>query len=338
MPEVTPLRVRIKAAGAALLVLLLAACGSGDDADLTVYSGRSESLVGPVIQQFEDASGLTVDVRYGSTAEMAAQILEEGQNSPADVFFGQDAGALGALSAAGLLADLPAGLLERVAATYRSPEDHWVGLSGRARVVVYNTDVLDEDDLPDTVAEFTDPAWQGRIGWAPPNASFQAFVTALRVLEGEEATAEWLEAMRDNGTQAYENNIAVVDAVAAGEIEAGLVNHYYLYPKLAEAPDLPAANKFYGDGDPGALVNVAGAGILATSENTEAATEFVEYLLSEAGQQYFATETWEFPLVKGMAPPDGMPTLESLDPPAIDLSELEDLEGTLQLLQETGVL
>ncbi|WP_174257811.1 iron ABC transporter substrate-binding protein [Phytoactinopolyspora alkaliphila] len=332
------MRVRIKAAGAALLVLLLAACGSGDDADLTVYSGRSESLVGPVIQQFEDASGLTVDVRYGSTAEMAAQILEEGQNSPADVFFGQDAGALGALSAAGLLADLPAGLLERVAATYRSPEDHWVGLSGRARVVVYNTDVLDEDDLPDTVAEFTDPAWQGRIGWAPPNASFQAFVTALRVLEGEEATAEWLEAMRDNGTQAYENNIAVVDAVAAGEIEAGLVNHYYLYPKLAEAPDLPAANKFYGDGDPGALVNVAGAGILATSENTEAATEFVEYLLSEAGQQYFATETWEFPLVKGMAPPDGMPTLESLDPPAIDLSELEDLEGTLQLLQETGVL
>lgn len=329
--------------GAIAIPLVLAtACGSdesGDDADaLTVYSGRTEELVGPIIEQFTEDTGIEVDVRYGNTAELAALILDEGDNSPADVFFGQDAGALGALSAAGVLAPLDQQSLDKVAERFRSPEDEWVGTSGRARVVAYNTDVLTEDELPDAIAEFTDPQWSGRIGWAPTNASFQAFVTALRVLEGEDAARAWLEAMEANDTQVYENNIATVDAVAAGEIDAGLVNHYYLYPKLAEDPNLPVANKFYSDGDPGALVNVAGTAVLDTSDRTEEAGEFVEYLLSEEGQTFFAEETSEYPLVEGIEPAANLPELSSLTPPELDLSRLDDLDGTLALLQETGVL
>jgi iron(III) transport system substrate-binding protein len=310
----------------------------GEDVKLTVYSGRSEELVGPIIAQFEDETGIEVAVSYGDTAEKAAQILDEGPNSPADVFFGQDAGALGALSAAGILSPLPSETLDVVDPAYRSAEGDWVGVSGRSRVAVYNTDLLSEDDLPDAIAEFADPEWSGRVGWAPTNGSFQAFVTALRVLEGDDAAADWLTAMADNDTQSYEGNGAIVDAVASGEIEVGLVNHYYLYPRLAEQPDLPAANKFFGDGDPGALVNVAGAGILGTAGNPEAAAEFVDYLLSEAGQTYFAVETWEFPLAAGVSAPDELPALESLTPPTIDLSNLEDLQGTLELIQQAGIL
>jgi iron(III) transport system substrate-binding protein len=310
----------------------------GADGSLTVYSGRSEELVGPIIEQFEAETGIEVAVSYGDTAEKAAQILDEGPNSPADVFFGQDAGALGALSAAGVFAPLSEEQLGAVDDEYRSAEGDWVGVSGRARVVVYNTDNLSEDDLPDTIAGLTDPEWQGRIGWAPTNGSFQAFVTALRVIEGDDAARDWLEGMEQNDTQSYEGNGPIVDAVASGEIDAGLVNHYYLYPRLAEQPDLPAANKFYGDGDPGALVNVAGAGILSTSQNPEAAAAFIDYLLSEAGQTYFVDETWEFPLVSGMDSPEDLPSLDELTPPAIDLGQLEDLQGTLEIIQQAGVL
>nr|WP_246220734.1 iron ABC transporter substrate-binding protein [Phytoactinopolyspora mesophila] len=314
------------------------AATDGDGGSLTVYSGRSEELVGPIIERFEAETGIEVAVSYGDTAEKAAQILDEGPNSPADVFFGQDAGALGALSAADVLAPLSDEQLGQVEDEYRSAEGDWVGVSGRARVVVYNTDNLNEDDLPDTINGLTDPEWEGRIGWAPTNGSFQAFVTALRVVEGDDAARDWLEAMQDNGTQSYEKNGPIVDAVASGEIDAGLVNHYYLYPRLAEEPDLPAANKFYGDGDPGALVNVAGAGILETSQNPEGAAAFVDYLLSETGQTYFVEETWEFPLVTGMESPEGLPSLDSLTPPAIDLGQLEDLQGTLDLIQQAGIL
>ncbi|HUF32655.1 MAG TPA: iron ABC transporter substrate-binding protein [Acidimicrobiales bacterium] len=338
-----------------LLALLAAACG-GDDAgtstdagngttttaadggSITVYSGRSEELVGPIIERFEEETGITVEVRYGDTAEMAATILEEGSNSPADVFFGQDAGALGALSSAGRLQTLDDDLLDQVDEQFRSPDGEWIGLSGRARTVVYNTDALSEDDLPDSILDFTDPEWSGRLGWAPTNGSFQAFVTALRVLEGEDGARSWLEGIQANDVQVYEKNSAIVEAVASGEIEAGFVNHYYLYRFLAEDPDFPAANKFYTDGDPGALINIAGAGIVDTAANPDAASRFIEFLLSDEGQEYFAAETFELPLVDGVEPAVELPDLEALRQPAIDLDQLEDLDGTLRLLTEVGLI
>ena len=311
--------------------------GSGSGT-VTIYSGRNEELVGPLLEQFEEETGITVEARYGESAEMANLILTEGENSPADVFFSQDAGALGAVAGEGLLTTLPDEVLESVDERFRSPDGEWVGTSGRARVVVYNTDALSEDEMPDSIFDFTDPEWSGRIGWAPTNASFQAFVTAMRVLEGEDVARDWLEGIQANDPNVYEGNQPALDAVIAGEIDVAFINHYYLMQRLAEDPDVPAANHFLTDGDPGALVNVAGAGILATAPDAENAQAFVEFLVSEQAQHYFAEETKEYPLAGGVEADPALVPLDEIGTPQIDLSDLADLEGTLELLQEVGVL
>jgi iron(III) transport system substrate-binding protein len=304
-----------------------------------VYSGRSEELVGPIIERFEEESGIDVEVRYGDTAELAATILEEGQNSPTDAFFSQDAGALGALAKEGLLSPLPEDVLNRVEERFRDPDGRWVGVSGRARVVAYNTESLSEEELPSSVLEFTDPEWQGRIGWAPTNGSFQAFVTALRLIEGEEVAREWLEGIQANDPRVYENNLAIVQGVASGEIDAGFVNHYYLFQlQQEEGGDVPAANYYFQNGDPGSLVNAAGLGILNTSDNSAEAEAFLEFMLSEEAQQYFADETFEYPLIEGVLINEELVPLSEIQSPNVDLGNLDDLEGTLELLREAGVL
>lgn len=305
---------------------------------LTIYSGRSESLVDPLIEQFEQDTGIEVAVRYGDTAGMAATILEEGDNSPADLFYGQDAGALGALSKAGRLVKLPDDMLALVEPRFRSPEGTWIGTSGRARVVVYNPERTGEDKLPADIFGFCEPEWRGRVGWAPTNGSFQAFVTAMRVLEGEERTREWLTCMQANEPIFYANNASQVEAVASGEIDAGLVNHYYLYRYLAEDPSYPARNYTLPAGDAGAIVNIAGAGILDTAANPQAAEAFIRYMLSQAGQNYFNTETHEYPLSADIELNPLLTPLENIKTPELDLSDLDDLPGTLELLQELGIL
>ncbi|MFA9429057.1 iron ABC transporter substrate-binding protein [Egicoccus sp. AB-alg2] len=311
-----------------------------DDAEgpLTVYSGRSEELVGEVLDGFTEQTGIELDVRYGDTAELAATIINEGEASPADVYFGQDAGALGALEAEGLFATLPDDLVSSVEPAFASDSGAWVGVTGRVRVLAYNTDTLTEDEVPDSVFDLTDPEWEGRVSWAPTNGSFQAFVTAMRVTEGEDATREWLEGMIANDVQVFENNASQVEAVGRGEVDVALVNHYYLFRFTAEDPDFPVANKFL-PGDIGGLVNVAGVGVLASSDQPTAAEQFVEYLLSDEVQNFFGSETneREFPAVQGVEATD-LPTIEELGAPEIDLSDLEDLQGTLALLQETGAL
>jgi iron(III) transport system substrate-binding protein len=344
---------RIPLAAVATLSLVLAACGSPATTEppptspaapgepggsITVYSGRSEELVGPLLSRFSEATGIEVRARYGDTAEMANLILTEGRNSPADVFFAQDAGALGAVAREGLLAELPSELLDRVDARFRSPDAEWVGVSGRARVVAYNTDALSAADLPDAIFGFTDPEWAGRIGWAPTNGSFQSFVTALRAIVGEDRAREWLEGVQANDPKVYEGNNPALDAVIAGEVDVAFINHYYLEQRLTEAPDASAANHFLSDGDPGALINVAGAGILSTADNPGAAERFVEFLLSDEAQAYFAEETKEYPLVDGVEADPDIPPLSEIGTPDIDLSDLSDLEGTLELLQEVGIL
>src|SRR5215207_8582308 len=226
----------------ALLVLTagLAACGSGDSSDeakLTVYSGRNEALVGPLLERFSEETGIELEVRYGESAEMAATLREEGDRSPADVFFGQDAGALGAIAKDGLFAELPQATLSKVDARYRSSAGRWVGTSGRVRVIAYDKRELDESDLPDSVLDLADERWRGKVAWAPTNGSFQAFVTALRKVEGEQVAEDWLRAMKDNDTQVYENNILIRDAIASGEVQVGLINHYYVMEALQEVDD-----------------------------------------------------------------------------------------------------
>ena len=332
----------LTAAVLALLVVGAAACGgddAGDGGTLTVYSGREEEIVDPLFAKFEEESGIDIDVRYGDSAELAATLAEEGDNSPADVFFAQDAGALGAAAAEGRLAELPDDAVELVDAKYADPDGKWVGTSGRVRVVAYNTEALSEDEVPDTIDAFIDPQWKGKIGIAPTNSSFQAFVTALRLSEGEDAAREWLEGIKANDPKFYEGNSQIVEAVAAGEVDVGLVNHYYLGLLKEEQPDAPAANRFMRAGDPGGLVNVAGVGIVEGTDDEEAAQEFIEYLLSEEGQRFYPEEAEEaeYPLVDGIEEPEGLPALEELRGPDIALGDLgPELERTLELLNETG--
>lgn len=309
------------------------------EGSLVVYSGRDEELVGGVIEDFEAASGIDVEVRYGGTSELAATILEEGGSSPADVYWAQDAGALGALAKEGRLQELPQEILDRVDPSFASPAGEWVGVTGRVRVLVYNTEALAEDEVPDSVFELTDEAWRGRVGWAPTNGSFQSFITAMRELEGDEVTEQWVKDMLANDVQEYPNNSSQVDAAGRGEIDLGLVNHYYLFRFLAEDPDFPAANKFLAS-DPGGLVNVSGVGILDSSPRSAAAQQFVDFLLAQEAQTFFGsvTDELEYPLAVDVEADPGLPALSTLQPPTIDLSDLDDLEGTLELLRRAGAL
>jgi iron(III) transport system substrate-binding protein len=321
----------------AMLALGLAACGGGDSDKLTIYSGRQEQLIGDLVKQFEDETGIKTEVRYGDSAELAATIGEEGDASPADVFFSQDAGALGAVEEEGLLSELPQATLGKVDDRWADPRGQWVGVSGRSRVIAYSTERLKESDLPDSIFDFTDPRWKGRIGFPPPNASFQAFVSAMRLAVGDERTREWLEGIKANEPTLLENNIQTEEAIAAGEIDVGFVNHYYVYELQAERPDFPVSNHFLREGDPGSLVNVAGAGILRTSDKTEQARKFIDFLLSESGQRYFAEKTFEYPLVAGVTPPRGLPALDKLHGPDIKLGDLgAKLPSTLELLGKLG--
>jgi iron(III) transport system substrate-binding protein len=343
---------RISEAGVALLaVAALVGCGGEEGGNaametgeastetLTVYSGREEELVAPLFDMFEEETGIDVEVRYGDSAELAATIAEEGENSPADVFFAQDPGSLGAVEEEGLLADLPEEVLGRVDDRFRDPDGHWVGTSGRARVIVYNTDALSEDELPDSIWDFTDPKWKGKIGFPPTNASFQAFVTAMRLVAGDDRAREWLEGIKANDPNLYEKNTPVVEAAAAGEIEMGFVNHYYLYVVKEEQPDAPIANHYLAGDDPGALVSVAGVAVLEGSDQSEAAQRFVDFLLSEEGQRFYAEEAEEaeYPLIEGVEPREGLPSLDELQGPDLQLDELgPELEKTLEMLNEVG--
>jgi iron(III) transport system substrate-binding protein len=333
-----------------LSVLVLAACGdddgggsaagdAGGDRQLTIYSGRDEALVKPLIDRFQRQTGIRVRVRYGETAELAATLREEGDRSPADVFFGQDAGALGALQQAGLPEMLPQRTLDEVSSRFRSAEGRWVGTSGRSRVLAYDERELSEDDLPRSVLDLTQPAWKGRVGWAPTNASFQAFVTGLRRVEGDDGARRWLEDMQANDVKAFESNVVIRDAIAKGEVDTGLINHYYVLEAIAEeGDDYPVKLHFFADGDIGSLVNVAGAAVLESSERKPEARRFVDFLLGAEAQRYFANDTKEYPLAAGTEPDPALPPLASIEQPDLDLSDLDDLQGTLELLQETGVL
>lgn len=323
--------------GLLLIPYLFAACGS-DDEILTVYSGRSESLVQPLLDQFAAETGIEVQVKYGKTAGTVALLLEEGKNTPADVVYLQDAGALGALALEGALTSLDNETLSKVNGKFKSRSGKWVGTSGRARTVVYNVDAINPEDLPSSILGFTDAKWHGRIGWAPANGSFQAFVTALRIIEGETVAGRWLEGIKANDAVDYPKNTAIVEAVGRGEVDLGFVNHYYLLRFLAEQGDSFPARNFYLQNDSGALINVAGAGILDASKNKKNAQTFIEYLLSESAQRYFAETTYEYPLAAGVDSVGAIPSLADINPPEIDLGSLEDLRGTLSLMREAGVI
>ncbi len=319
----------------------LAACGdeSNSSGELTVYSGREAEYVETLIDKYNEGPDPDVKVRYGDTAELAATILEEGDNSPADLFFAQDAGSLGALQKEGRFQELPADVLDSVAPRYRSTAGRWVGTSGRARAVAYNKQKVDRAELPSSVLGFTDERWKGRLGWAPTNGSFQSFVTGLRRLKGDDVAREWLEGIVANDPQSFESNSAIRDAVAKQEIDVGLINHYYVAEALAEeGSDYPVGLYFPPGGDPGSLVNVAGIGILESSDKRDEALRFTRFMLSKEAQEHFAKNVKEYPVAAGVKADSLVVPLARIEHPAIDLSNLDDLRGTLRMIEESGAL
>jgi iron(III) transport system substrate-binding protein len=314
--------------------------GRNEATTITIYSGRDERFVKPLYDRFMELTGIELRVRYGDSATLAATLLEEGSNSPADIFFAQDAGALGAVASEGRLRVLPESVLRRVPKRFRAPGKRWVGVTGRARVVAYNTDVLSARQLPATIWGYTHSRWKDKVGLPPTNASFQAFVTAMRLRVGDDRARDWLVGLRENGVRYYPSNSRVLDAVASREIQIGLVNHYYLYQLKEQRPSAPVANHFLrGKRDPGALINVAGAGIVTGTENRGAAIRFLNFLLGRGIQRFFAHSPGraEYPLVRGVRPRAGLPPLQRIEGAKINLGALgRHLPRTLELLNEVG--
>ncbi|MGI8821689.1 MAG: iron ABC transporter substrate-binding protein [Acidimicrobiia bacterium] len=308
-----------------------------DAETLVVYSGRNENFVEPVVDAFTAETGIEVAVRYAGTSELATAILEEGDNSPADVFWAQDPAFIGGLANEGVLTTLPDAVLSLVPERFSDGDDRWVGVTARSRVMVYNTDLVSEDELPGTVFDLTEAEWRGRIGIAPTNGSFVAFVTGMILVQGEDATRAWLEGIAANDPEIFDGNGPIVDAVVAGDLDAGLVNHYYLLQRIAELGEAPAENLFFPTGDPGGLVMATGAGVLESSDMKDAAERFIAFLLSAESQAHFLT-LFEYPLIEGAGTPEGQVPLAELPTLDIDLTDTADtLEPALTMIAEAGL-
>lgn len=305
-----------------------------EPAVLTVYSGRGAVLVEPLFETFTAASGIKVEVRYDkSTGALAERLATEGPQSPADVFFAQDSGYLGALAKRDLLRPIPAALSERADERHRPKSGKWVPVSGRARVLVYSPERVLAEALPKSLADLATPTWKGRIGWAPSNASFQAHVSALRHLWGEGKTREWLTAVKANEPTVYPKNSPQVKAVSSGEIDLGWVNHYYLHKLRANDPSLKAANHSLASGDAGNLMMLSGVGITAHTDQPELAEKLIAFLLSDEAQTYFANKVYEYPVRGTIARHPDVPALSD-DLVQVEQAHLTDVSGTVSLLRD----
>jgi len=337
-PVHTPTRSALAFALLGAVLALLPAC-SGDDDRLVVYSGRTEDLIGPLLERFADETGISIDVRYGDSADLALTIDTDGDRSPTDVFISQSPGAVGFLDAQGRLKPLPDDVLGLVAEGNHAGDGTWVGLSGRVRVLVYNPDLVPEEDLPDSVLDLTAPDYEGEVAVAPSNGSFIDFVTAMRTELGDDVASEWLNGLAENDARPYANNNAIVEAVGRGEVPMGLVNHYYNVRAKSEDPSVESENWFFPDeGDLGALLIVTAVSKIDTTDMEDEAERLVEFLLTEESQRYFARETFEYPLIDGVDPVEGVPPIDELTVTRIDLDELGGgLQATQELIADSGI-
>ncbi len=322
---------------AALVAPSLVGCASEPER-LVIYSGRNEELIGPLLDRFSEETGVKVEVRYGDSTDLALALEEEGERSPADVFLSQSPGAMGYLESEDMLGELPAELLERVPRDDSSEQGRWVGLTGRVRVLVYNQDLVPEGELPESVLDLVEPEYRGRVGVAPTNASFQDFVTYLRAAVGEDEAGAFLEGLAANDPQTFAGNVEIVDAVAAGDLDMGLVNHYYVAQAKAADQLTDAEVHFFPAGDPGALLLVTAAAELATSDRSTEARRLVEFLLDDESQRFFATETDEYPLVDGIEVAETVVPFDEIEVTRTPLADLgPGLPDTARLIEDSGL-
>jgi iron(III) transport system substrate-binding protein len=312
---------------------------NGSNTTLIVYSGRNEAFISPFFEQFTSQTGIKIEARYGDSAELAALLLEEGNNSPADVFLSQDAGAIGAVAQQNLLKKLEESAVSAVPAQFRDEASNWVGITGRSRIIAYNKTKYTLEQLPKTIDDLVDPKWSGKIAIAPTNSSFQSFVTAIVQVRGETKTLEWLKALNNNNPQKYEKNGLIVEAIDNGSVDLGLVNHYYI-AEITESlgREINVDIAFFDNQDLGNLLNVSAFGILETTKKQTAALDLLKYLLSKETQEKFVNETFEYSLLLDVYPPDGLPALGELGIPQVRLGQLSDVAKTQDLLTSSGLL
>lgn len=305
------------------------------DQAFTLYSGRNEKLIRPLLDRFTQETGIRVEARFGESAELAATLMEEGERTPADVYFSQDAAGLGAVAKAGLTRALPQEMVAKVPSRFAGPDGQWVGVSGRARTVVYDSTKIRPEQLPQSLEDVASPRYRGTFGIAPLNASFQSQMAVYHALHGAEALDRLLQGIAANEPRRYARNGAIVDAVASGEIQWGLVNHYYAWEAKKSRPELRVENFFMPKGDASSFVNVAGVALMSGDPD---ALLFVQYLLSEPAQRYFAEQTFEYPLVAGVPASVALQPLEELRTPDIDFSRVADsLPQALAKIGESGL-
>ncbi len=315
-------------------------CVGESDRSVTIYSGRTENLIEPVLDAFVCETGISVQVRWGSSTDLALTLVEEGDRTPADVFLSRSPGPVGLLDARGLLAEIDQAVLDLVAPENRSNGGSWVGFSGRQRVLVYNVDDVAPDDLPASIFDLTDPRYRGQVAIPATNGSFVDWFTVFRDQFGSDVATQWLNDMVANDAQVYSNNRSIVEAAGRGEIQMGLVNHYYNFQEVIAVGDSHRAlNHGFTDGDIGSVLIITAATVTASSDNIEEAEELISYLLSAPVQTYFTQETFEYPLAGGVEPADVLPPLGALKVGSIDFDGLGGgFEETIAIIEASGIL
>ena len=307
---------------------------------VTIYSGRTENLIEPVLDAFACETGIPVMVRWGASTDLALLLNEEGSKSPADVFLSRSPGPVGYLESKKLLRPLSSDVLELVEEQNRSDSGTWIGFSGRKRVLVHNIDDVPTEDLPNSVFDLTDKRYEGRVAIPATNGSFVDWFTVFRDVYGNEAAQNWLEQMVENDARYYYNNRAIVEAAGRGEIDMGLVNHYYNYQEIAASGNKHRAkNHDLGDQDIGSLLIITAATVLSSTDKATESESLVSYLLSTPVQKYFTNRTFEYPLAFGVDPAEALPPLTALEIGSVDFDKLGGgFEETTRMIEATGIL
>lgn len=346
-----------KAVLVGLVALLLGGCGQSTSDQLVVYSGRSQALVDQLVTDFKKQTGINIDVRYGNDAELLAVMNEEGEQSPADLYWANTTGALATASKQDLLKELPDSLLNKPD-NFKSSSGKWVPVTVRYRVLAYNTNRVDSTQLPSSVMDLPNMSeLKGRVGWTPTYSSFYDFLTTMRLTKGEDKTKQWLEGMMQLKPKSYSSNTPMVQAIAAGEIDVAITNHYYILRlkygggegeyedfeygnQIDSNAEAPIKTYHFKEGDIGNLALVTGAAELQTSGDSEAAQKFLSFLLSRKAQEYAAKSVHEYPVIQGVDIPNYMRGVDKAFElsPEYDYEKLQQLEGTLNMLREVGVI
>ncbi|HAQ22538.1 MAG TPA: iron ABC transporter substrate-binding protein [Acidimicrobiaceae bacterium] len=327
-----------------LLVLGLAAastaCGSDGAQSLTIYSGRSEKLVGPIFEAFTAETGIDVEVKYGSSSDMALALETEGGKTPADIFLSRSPGPTGYLNDLGLLARIEDDVLVRVETGNRSDDGRWIGFAGRARVLVYNIDQVTEDELPDSIFDLTGPEYEGFVAIPSANSSFQDWFTVFRLRNGDDVAIQWLNDMVANGARSYPKNRAIVEATSRGEVQFGLVNHYYNHQEVKKNGEIQrSANHGFAPGDDGGLMIIATASVLKSSDAKGLANRFLTFLLSDVQQRYLTDNVFEYPLAIGVSPAKQLPKRPADTVGAVDVGDMAaQFTRTIEIIETSGIL